>query len=1107
MIDINLYRSRIGNFNSSSRNRKMKFSKLFRSQFSENSKTTNNLSKMIITVQLILTIGLLIPSWNLPGDAALTSALSSCWMLPTTAYPQAGLAVEGVLQWKEYITLSTNQTPNFLARSLHGNIKRGITNIHVNIRSLYNKMAEVKNLIKQEKPHILGISETELRKSHHNIDCLKVPGYDLLLPKSWDMHEKARVVVYIKKSLEYDHIASLEYGDVQSIWLRAGFKNTKKIYYSHMYREHTSTLGSSMAAQRTTLDRMLLQWEEAVSHGTSGATNEVHIAGDMNLDSLGGRWLEPGYSLVTLGRMVEECCSSNNFTQMVDKVTRVQYNSIRKETAASCIDHVYCNAKHRISAVKVVTFGASDHDAVAYTRYSKEPAPPARTIRKRSYRNFNEANFVEDVARIDFTDVYCTRDVDDAAAMLTDKLVEVLNLHAPWIVYQQRKHYTPWVTLETSQLMKERDKIKEEAKAMASREGRAASVEQSELWNRYKKLRNNVNNRIKQEEIRYKKAKVNDCQGIPGQVWGLAKRFMNWSSPGPPTQLEVEENNKITLCTKASHLANIMNEFFISKVQNIVKTMKNLPTDLSGCRNIMQGKKISISLKFVSVKKVRKLLGSLKNKTSTSVDQLDNYAVKLAADHLAEPLHHVITLSIMQQKFPSGWKCTKIVPLHKKESTLKRKNYRPVAILSPLSKVLEKVMYEHIYDYFSRNKLFHPSLHGYRRNRSTMTALLSMYDKWVKAASKGQVSGVVLVDLSAAFDLVSPTLLVQKLQIYGFQEDIATWITSYLTDRYQSVWIDHVFSSFLENSIGVPQGSNLGPLFFLIFFNDLPTFIREDIDCYADDSTLGATAGAIGEIGTKLSRDCEHLSDWMHGNSFKLNADKTHFLTMGTSQRIQSLETKLEVVMDGVTLEESIDKHELLLGVTMQCDLKWSQQIANLVGKLKTRLAGLSQLRLIMGKSTKQTIVQGVFDSVLCYCLPLFGGCNNSEVKALQVQQNRAAQIVLNMPTRTSRDYMFDKLGWMTVQQLIAYHTLITVFRIRQSKEPEYLARALGRDNKWGKIIVENSNLGLYKRSFVPRGSELWNKLPKDLRIETKIGKFKKELRIWIRNNVGRFVV
>ena len=208
----------------------------------------------------------------------------------------------------------------------------------------------------------------------------------------------------------------------------------------------------------------------------------------------------------------------------------------------------------------------------------------------------------------------------------------------------------------------------------------------------------------------------------------------------------------------------------------------------------------------------------------------------------------------MQQKFPTGWKFTKIVPLHKKLCPLKPENYRPVAILSPLSKILEKVMYEHIYGYFSRNNLFHPSLHGYRRDRSTMTALLSMYDKWVMAASRGQVSGVVLVDLSAAFDLVSPALLIQKLKVYGFQEDILNWISSYLTDRYQAVWIDHVFSSFLENSIGVPQGSNLGPLFFLIFFNDLPTFIKEDIDCYVDDSTLKASG--IDEDGS-----------WMNSNS------------------------------------------------------------------------------------------------------------------------------------------------------------------------------------------------------------------------------------------------
>ena len=144
-----------------------------------------------------------------------------------------------------------------------------------------------------------------------------------------------------------------------------------------------------------------------------------------------------------------------------------------------------------------------------------------------------------------------------------------------------------------------------------------------------------------------------------------------------------------------------------------------------------------------------------------------------------------------------------------------------------------------------------------------------------------------------------------------------------------------------------------------------------------------------------------------------------------------------------------------------------------MVGKLKKRLAGMDHLRIIMGKSTKKNIVEGVFNSVLCYCLPLFGGCNISEVQALQVQQNRAARIVLNLPPRTNREFIFSKLDWMTVQQLIAYHTIITVFKIRKFKKPEYLFQVLGRDNRNGHIIVENSKLGLYKKSFVPRGSVL----------------------------------
>jgi hypothetical protein len=209
-----------------------------------------------------------------------------------------------------------------------------------------------------------------------------------------------------------------------------------------------------------------------------------------------------------------------------------------------------------------------------------------------------------------------------------------------------------------------------------------------------------------------------------------------------------------------------------------------------------------------------------------------------------------------------------------------------------------------------------------------------------------------------------------------------------------------------------------------------------------------------------------------------------------------------------VTLEESKDQKEVLLGVTLRNDLEWSDQVEALVGKLKKRLAGLERLRYIMSSSSKKNIVEGVFNSVLCYCLPLFGGCSVSELKCLQVQQNKAAQIVLRLPPRSNRIFMFNKLGWLTVNQLVKYHTLITVYRIRQSKEPEYLSSILGPTSRQGEayIILDNIKLGLVRNSFTFRGTFDWNKLPQTLRTEAKIGPFKKALKSWVVENVPRFL-
>ena len=491
---------------------------------------------------------------------------------------------------------------------------------------------------------------------------------------------------------------------------------------------------------------------------------------------------------------------------------------------------------------------------ISYTRLSKEPPVPSRTIRKRSYKNFCEEKFLADLSQLNWSDLYFCQDVDIAATTLTRKICYVLNVHAPWVQFQQRKSFVPLLTVETKELMRQRDLWKERAKDLAiMSQNCEASEEQVEAWAEYKKYRNKINNRKKVEEISYKKEKIHENLDSASKTWNTAKMFMEWKTTGTPHQIEVGGR----FITRARLIATHMNEFFVEKIQTIRASMGQTPENLSVCSKIMNNKKVKLSLKHVSVENIKKLLKNLKNSRCTSIDELDNFAVKVSADIIAQPLHHVIVLSISQNKFPDDWKYSKIIPLHKKLSQLERKNYRPVAILSPLSKILEKVVYLQIYEYFEKNKIFHPNLHGYRRHRSTQTALLQMYDRWVSAAMDGQVSGVVLLDLSAAFDLVEPSILIKKLRIYGLDEDFLVWIESYLTNRHQAVWIDHCFSDFLACDIGVPQGSNLGPLFFLIFYNDLPYKLNCELDVFADDSAMTVTAPQVSDIGNELTDESE----------------------------------------------------------------------------------------------------------------------------------------------------------------------------------------------------------------------------------------------------------
>ena len=415
MIDLILYRCRIGTYSSHGRN--PKFSRKDRSTGGLSAKTRNCTPNAATSLIILLLVLVLIPysspfpcfSGNIPQLESSTRSLCFSFNPPNLVIAPP------------FIVQSRKQTSNFLARYINGNPPRGIKNMHLNVRSVGNKVFEIKNIVKEHSPHILGLSECELKKVGGFFDesKLKVPGYTLLFPKSWNCHGFARVLVYVKKNLEFEQVAELEDNLAQSVWIKASFKGSKKVFFCHLYREHTSTMGNSVRAQRNNLDILLNQWEAATLFGSPEEANETHICGDMNLDCLNNKWLRADYHLISLSRMVQGACDVSNFTQLVNSPTRAQYNRARNVIDISCIDHIYCNTKFRCSQVFVYSFGSSDHDMIGYTRITKEPRPPACTVRKRSYKAFEKDKFLADLSQVDWGPVNFCQDVDKAVTTFT----------------------------------------------------------------------------------------------------------------------------------------------------------------------------------------------------------------------------------------------------------------------------------------------------------------------------------------------------------------------------------------------------------------------------------------------------------------------------------------------------------------------------------------------------------------------------------------------------------------------------------------------------------------------------------------------------------------
>ena len=335
-------------------------------------------------------------------------------------------------------------------------------------------------------------------------------------------------------------------------------------------------------------------------------------------------------------------------------------------------------------------------------------------------------------------------------------------------------------------------------------------------------------------------------------------------------------------------MGNIFNRFFVDKVKMLreTTTMEPSTNPVNRLKSWLEHRNTvpNFTLKRINVKILRKILKQMKGKMSFGTDGIDSYSLKLAGPLVEEALLHLVNLSIDSGLFANQWKPQLIFPTHKKGSKNDVKNFRPVSHLIEVGKIVEYAVYYQVLEHFTSHSLFHENHHGSLAGHSTATALVQLVDMWLRASEDKKLSATLLLDQTAAYDLVDHKIFLDKLEVYNFHFTSIGWFKSYLSGRTQQVQVESKLSQQLDTfDHGVPQGSILGGLIFIIFSNDLPASCPlGDSVMYVDDDTDVVSDDNSEILSQKIQFKADCSTSWLKDNRMCVSGAKSKLLIMGT---------------------------------------------------------------------------------------------------------------------------------------------------------------------------------------------------------------------------------
>ena len=693
----------------------------------------------------------------------------------------------------------------------------------------------------------------------------------------------------------------------------------------------------------------------------------------------------------------------NSFQPCILKPTRCV-----KKQKPSLIDNVFLNCIDKKLTSGNILEKITDHMPNFVILEEFKLLEKKHKFKIRDMKKFNKEDYIKDLANIDFFEA--CKPCDDVNTLFNtfhNKFLEIVDKHAPYKFLSKKEIKLlkkPWITQGIQKSIS--------TKNMTYR--RYLKTQDNFWYDRYKYFRDLLNSLIRKSKKLYYKDYFNKHYKSSKKVWSGINDIINSRRKSSSTEIYVNDNGEIIIDQKI--VANKFNDFFINVADKLVQKLGKGNTEFQDY--LKNPNESSLFLSEIDPGEIALLILKLETKKSSDIYGLSPKLLIFAAPFITQILAKIFNKSFEEGTFPDKLKSTIVFPIHKADSKMITSNYRPISILPIISKILEQIMYKRLTDFTSKFNIISDHQFGFQKKNSTEHAIVDLCSKIVTAIEKLEKPCCVFLDFAKAFDTVNHNILLKKLEHYGIRGVALAWIKSYLTNRQQCTQIAHARSKSQSIKCGVPQGSVLGPLLFLVYINDISESTSiVDFHLFADDTSIFYSNKNLKVLEKDVNSALKDISEWLIANKLSLNVTKSKLLLFNISNQKRS--EKINLHINGAVIEEP--EYAKYLGVIIDNKLSWGPHIEYTNKKITKGIGILSKLRHFVPESVIKTFYNASIQSHVDYGLTLWGNAPRTHLNKIELSIKKAIRIMSFKNKYEHTLPLFKKMGILPLDKNVMY--------------------------------------------------------------------------------------